>query len=237
MISVCIATYNGERYLKEQIDSILKQLGSKDEIIISDDGSTDQTISIIEGYQKNNVKIKLVEGPRQGVIANFNNAISLSKGKIIFLADQDDVWLPDKVEKIRFFFDEHPSIDLVISDLSIVNEKLEVLEPSYFRFKKVKKGLFSNIIKNNFIGAGMAFRSDLKTVALPIPSNVPMHDMWLGLIASSNSRSGFLEENLTLYRRHENNVSEIKTKANLFTMFKWRVLICWYLFKRLVLNK
>lgn len=95
-----MATFNGGRYLREQLDSILNQLTLEDELIISDDGSTDETCQIIKEYTQLDNRIKFVEGPRKGVIANFNHAIQQSKGDIIFLADQDDVWLPNKVAKI-----------------------------------------------------------------------------------------------------------------------------------------
>ena len=97
MISVCIATYNGERFIREQIDSILRQLSSDDEIILSDDGSTDDTISIINSIDDK--RIKIIEGPRKhSPTPNFECAMKESKGDYIFLAVQDDVWKPNKVE-------------------------------------------------------------------------------------------------------------------------------------------
>lgn len=92
MISVCIATYNGEKYLEEQLDSILPQLDSRDELIISDDGSKDATLAIIKRYTAQDQRIKFFKGPGKGVIANFEFAINQSQGEFIFLADQDDVW-------------------------------------------------------------------------------------------------------------------------------------------------
>ena len=96
MISVCIATYNGEKYLAEQLDSILLQVSEEDELIISDDGSTDHTLEILRTYAANYPQIQLLQGPGQGVIANFAFALTHTKGEVIFLADQDDVWLPNK---------------------------------------------------------------------------------------------------------------------------------------------
>lgn len=98
MISVCIATYNGEKYLKEQLDSIIPQLTAQDELIISDDGSKDTTMEIIKRYAANDSRIKVYKGPGKGVIANFEFAINQTQGEFIFLADQDDVWLPEKVQ-------------------------------------------------------------------------------------------------------------------------------------------
>lgn len=237
MISVCIATYNGASFIEEQLDSILSQLGQEDEIIVSDDASTDGTLAILKKYQQQDKRIRLFQGPCLGVVANFNQAISKSSGDIIFLADQDDLWLPEKVATISLFFAEHAAVALVISDLTIVNEQLETLEPSYFSYRKVKLGFFNNLMRSSYIGAGMAFRSSLKEELLPIPLTVPMHDMWIGLIADFQKKSGIIPQKLTLYRRHEHNASEIKTKANFNQMLKWRFSISWSLFQRLVLKK
>ncbi|MBO0467767.1 glycosyltransferase family 2 protein [Enterococcus plantarum] len=236
MISVCIATYNGEKYLEEQLDSILPQLASQDELIISDDGSKDATLAIIKRYRAQDSRVKFFNGPGKGVIANFEFAINQSQGEFIFLADQDDVWQPEKVQITLEFFHTHPKIELVISDLVIVNEQLDVIEPSYFEYRNVKLGFLHNIVKNKYIGAGMAFRSELKTRILPIPAKVPMHDMWIGLIAAYGNKSALIAQPLTLYRRHSDNASEINTKASFYQQLKWRCAISYVLFRRIFLN-
>ncbi|MBO0439096.1 glycosyltransferase family 2 protein [Candidatus Enterococcus ikei] len=232
MISVCIATYNGEKYLEEQLNSILAQISVGDELIISDDGSVDATIAILKRYAAQDQRIKLFKGPGKGLIANFEFAITQSQGDFIFLADQDDVWLPEKVQTTLGFFQEHDEIDLVISDLVIVDEQLEVIEPSYFEYRKVKLGFLHNLVKNKYIGAGMAFRSRMKTKILPIPANVPMHDMWIGLIAAFRKKSALIPRKLTLYRRHNNNASEINTKSSFIQQLKWRSVLILALIKR-----
>lgn len=233
MISVCIATYNGEKYLKDQLDSILIQLGFDDEVIVSDDGSTDETINLIKEYVKKDSRIKFFEGPGKGVIANFEYTLMKSQGEFIFLADQDDVWLPEKVKKTLDYFNLHPKVDLVISDLIIVNDQLDEIESSYFDYRKVKVGFVQNVIKNKYIGAGMAFRKELKNKILPIPGSVPMHDMWIGLIAAYEKKSALIPEKLTLYRRHDHNASEIDTKASFVQQLKWRIALIHALFNRL----
>lgn len=236
MISICIATYNGENYLEEQLASILPQMTASDELIISDDGSKDGTVTIINRYAAQDERIKFFKGPGKGVIANFEFAINQSQGDFIFLADQDDVWLPEKVQTTLSFFASHPKIDLVISDLVIVDEQLQVIEPSYFEYRKVTLGFLHNIVKNKYIGAGMAFRGSLKSRILPIPAKVPMHDMWIGLIAAYKNKSALIPQTLTLYRRHNNNASEINTKASFFQQLKWRCAISYVLFKRIFFN-
>lgn len=233
MISVCIAAYNGEKYLSQQLDSILIQLEEQDEVIVSDDGSSDGTLALINEYMERDSRIRLIEGPRSGVIANFERAIEESRGAFIFLADQDDVWLPDKVSETLAFFELHPELDVIISDLIIVDEELQTLAPSYFEFRNVKSGFFANVLRNSYIGAGMCFRERLKAQILPIPKNVPMHDMWIGLLG----KTSFLPKQLTYYRRHGENVSEIATSSSVFQQLKWRTALLHLLFKRIVFKK
>ncbi|MTD42434.1 glycosyltransferase [Erwinia sp. CPCC 100877] len=237
MISVCIATFNGEKYLEEQLDSILPQISADDELIISDDGSTDATVSIITDYTAKDARVKFFKGPGRGVIANFEYAITQAVGDFIFLADQDDVWLPEKIRVTLDFFTEHPEIDVVVSDLKIVNESLEVIESSYFRYRNVKTGFIHNILKNKYIGAGMAFRGDFKASILPFPTEIPMHDMWIGLLGASRKRSALIPQQLTLYRRHADNVSAIKTKASVVQQLKWRYFLITALIKHLLGSK
>ncbi|MBL1230764.1 glycosyltransferase family 2 protein [Enterococcus sp. BWB1-3] len=237
MISVCIATYNGQKFISAQLDSILPQLGAKDEVIVSDDGSSDETITIINEYVKKDKRIRLTEGPRQGVIANFNWAVSQSAGEFIFLADQDDVWLPEKVDKILGYFSEHPEAELVVSDLTIVDEGLKPIISSYFDYRKVKQGFWTNFMKSGYIGAGMCLRASLKKKILPIPYNVPMHDMWIGLISEYYHSSAFLKEPLTYYRRHEENVSEIATSSSAVQKITWRLTLIYLLIQRLFFKR
>ena len=104
MISVLVVTYNGETYIREQIDSILKNIGLGDELVVSDDGSLDTTREILKSYQEQDARIRVMEGPGEGVIANVEAGLRACRGDYIFLADQDDVWMPDKVEKVMEVF-------------------------------------------------------------------------------------------------------------------------------------
>jgi glycosyltransferase involved in cell wall biosynthesis len=203
-ISVCIATYNGEKYIKEQLDSILPQLKQHDEIIISDDSSTDNTLQIINSFQDKRI-VLLRNQKFQSPIFNFENALKHSTGEYIFLADQDDVWMPDRLEKSIHLFDES---DVIVSDCKVVNENLEVLNDSYFSEVNAKPGLFRNWFRTSpYIGCCMAFKRKVLEMALPFPKNIPMHDFWIAMVSEALFKVKFIYEPLVLYRRHSSNLT------------------------------
>ena len=209
-ISVAMAIYNGEKYIKEQIDSILSQLEEKDELIISDDGSQDNTIEIIKELSKKYPQIKLINGPRKGVKQNFANAITNCNGKYIFLSDQDDLWMENKVNSVLKVFEEQ-NCDCITHDCDVINsDNTKVLIDSFFEYRKSKPGVLTNIYKNRYLGCCMAFNSDMKKYILPIPNDIEMHDQWIGIICDKHGKSIFLNKKLFHYRRHEDNVSSMK---------------------------
>lgn len=207
-ISVAMATYNGEKYITEQIDSILKQLQENDELIISDDGSTDKTIEIIERYKDK--RIKLFNGPHNGVKQNFANAINNCKGKYIFLSDQDDVWLEKKVDKVLNTFENEKCTCVLHDNIVFDSTSGKTIIESFFKYRHCKGGVIKNIIKNSYIGCCMAFSGEITDKILPIPNDLEMHDQWIGIISDLYGKTSLLEEKLIKYRRHGNNVSEMK---------------------------
>jgi glycosyltransferase involved in cell wall biosynthesis len=214
-----MATYNGEKFIKEQIDSIIAQLGDKDEIIISDDGSSDSTIEIAESYQDS--RIKIFQNSFKNLILNFEFALKQAKGDYIFLSDQDDIWLPNKVEVCKKYL---ISFDIVVSNCKVVNQDLQVINKSFFELNNTKKGLFSNLIKNSYLGCCLAFRKELLSKALPFPRSIPMHDIWLGFVSELFYKINFIEEPLMLYRRHGANESPTGDNSpfNLYRKFLFR---------------
>ena len=153
MISVCMATYNGERYLRAQIDSILRQLGEYDELVVSDDGSNDGTLSILGGYGDRRIRIlHHARSPQRygfGYAAkNFEHALGHARGAIVFLADQDDVWLAGKIERM---VSELEVCDLVLSDCSYTDADLNILAPSKIEFDGVKIGAIRNLYKCGYL--------------------------------------------------------------------------------------
>ncbi len=137
-LSVAMATFNGEKYIKQQIETILLNLNKDDEIVISDDASTDNTINIIKEFINNDKRIKLIEGPKNGIKQNFANAIQNCNGEYIFLADQDDIWDKNKVEEVLKAFKEEKTT-LVIHDAEIINENEKIIEKSFFKYRKSGK--------------------------------------------------------------------------------------------------
>ena len=209
-ISVAMATYNGEKYIVEQIDSILSNLKENDELVISDDGSQDKTIEIIKNYDDQ--RIKLFNGPRLGVKKNFENAIKKTTGDLIFLSDQDDIWNENKVEIVLNELKLNPKASMIVHDAEIIDSNSkEILYDSFFDYRKSKKGIIPNIIKNSYIGCCMAFKRELVKYIIPIPEKIEMHDQWIGIINELKcGESSFISKKLIKYRRHENNVSKLE---------------------------
>lgn len=221
-ISVAMATYNGEKYIKQQIDSILKQLTVDDELIISDDGSTDTTLKIINSY--NDSRIKVVNGPKLGVKQNFANAIKKCTGKYIFLSDQDDIWIDNKVNKVLRTFENNKCTCIVHDAIVFDSNTNNILYDSFYKLRNSKKGIVKNIIKNSYIGCCMAFDSRMKDKILPIPNDIEMHDQWIGILNDKYGNVLFIKDKLLKYRRHSNNVSSLKHHS-LMKMIKNRLIL------------
>ncbi|MGE8526361.1 glycosyltransferase family 2 protein [Chryseobacterium rhizosphaerae] len=220
-ISVCLATYNGGKYIKEQLDSIISQLGIADEIIISDDGSTDNTLDVIKELNESRIKI-VINTLEKGYSKNFENAISHASGDIIFLSDQDDVWMGDKVEKMQKALGE---ADLVISDALISDGDLNPTLGSHFNIHKVRTGFLHNWIQTRYIGACMAFRKEILKKIMPFPSNQKLcaHDYWIANVGEFYYKVYLIHEPLIKYRRHNNNASTGGEKSENTILHKLKV--------------
>lgn len=210
-VSVVLASFNGEKYIAEQVSSILKNLMPQDELIISDDGSTDRTLEILRGF--NDSGIILLDGPRKGFVKNFENAICRSKNDIIFLSDQDDVWDAEKRNIVVSIFND--KINVVKHDAIIVDENLFTIISSYNKKRKANVGYLRNIIANTFTGCCMAFKRDWLLKMLPVPDNI-YHDWWFGVLACKFKCVKIISNKLILYRRHTANVSQMKPQSLLY---------------------
>lgn len=230
-VSVVMATYNGERYINQQIDSILRCLGPSDQLIVSDDGSQDGTRERLHAYERKTDIVEVVDGPRQGIIANFDNGLKYVDGDIVFLADQDDVWLPNKVKEVKRIFERDSTVTCVLHDVEVVDGDLNTLEKSFFEIRRSKLGFINNLIKNSFMGSAMAFKASMLPVILPIPRDIPMHDQWIGLINELYGKTTICQKPLGLYRRHGDNASTFD-HGSLASMISNRVVIAANLVRR-----
>jgi glycosyltransferase involved in cell wall biosynthesis len=233
MISVCMATYNGEKFIEEQVRSILSQLGQKDELIVSDDSSSDTTLFLLRRMKDRRIKI-FSNTMGKGYIGNFENALMQAKGDAIFLSDQDDVWLPGKVRKVM---EDLKAYDFVVTDAAVVDEKLSIISSSHFKIAGTKKGFLNNYLKTRYIGACMAFRRSVLERSLPFPRNRSFcaHDYWIALVAELFFNTYMEPECLLLYRRHGKNASSggiEKSEAGLVRKVIKRIYCGFHLFLR-----
>jgi glycosyltransferase involved in cell wall biosynthesis len=226
-ISICMAAYNGARFIREQIASILPQLGEHDEFVIVDDASQDDTINIIESFRDERIRI-VRQDQNRGVVQSFGAALRHARGEVIFLADQDDIWRADKVERFLEMFSAQPDLTLVMSDLVIINAAGTVTSGPKFASQGFHRGLFRTLVQNGYQGSAMAFRRFVLGFCLPFPIDIPIHDVWIGLVNRFVGKTGFIPEPLLFYRRHGTNESP-STHAPLMRMLGWR----WALVKNL----
>jgi glycosyltransferase involved in cell wall biosynthesis len=214
-ISVAMCTFNGARYLREQLQSIAAQTEPPHELIVVDDGSNDESVNIVATFA-DSVPFPVdvhVNAANLGSTKSFERAISLCSGDVIALCDQDDVWLPKKLARFAAEFARAPEVGLVFSDAEVVEEDLR---PSgYSLWKKIKFGHeererlqsgngFDALLQGATVtGATAAFRASFKSLVLPIPSELPLiHDAWIAALIAAVSEVVALPERLVKYRRH-----------------------------------
>lgn len=205
-ISIAMATYNGGRFLPEQLRSLAQQALRPNELVVTDDGSTDGTPDLIEAFGASAPFLVRVHrnSERLGVLRNFEKALSLCSGDIIFLSDQDDVWLPDKIKTVVAEFEAHPEALVILNDKIITDENLV---PSGSTMLTNIRGFGSP--DGNFVaGCCAAFRRQWLDFTLPIPEGPPAHDSWLLGLAHRLGKVRIIEQPLQYYRRHAKNASQ-----------------------------
>jgi glycosyltransferase involved in cell wall biosynthesis len=215
-ISIAMCTYNGEKYLKEQIDSILKQTYENFELIITDDGSQDKTVELINTYVLNDSRVKLFENELNlGFMKNFEKAISLCTGDYIALSDQDDVWKENKLETLIVELKKNDSF-LVYSDALLVDSNLKSLGSTLIEKLNLNQITDDNnlffIYQNCVSGNTLMFKKELTQKFLPIPPDIIFHDIWIAFVASTIGPLSYVDESLILYRQHDDNVTNLNSK-------------------------
>jgi glycosyltransferase involved in cell wall biosynthesis len=212
-ISVALCTYNGEKFLKEQLESYSSQTQLPDELVICDDLSTDNSVEIIDAFQQSasfNVRLFINES-RMGSTRNFERVISLCKGDIISLSDQDDWWYPEKLKIILDFFSNQGKYAGVFSDAEIVdehmnNQNVKLWDSIGFTRKRrmnfAKGNALPELLQQDIVtGATLAFDANYKDILLPIP-DMWVHDAWISLLLAYTSNLYMIEKPLIKYRQH-----------------------------------
>lgn len=216
-IDIVLAVHNGERFIRELIDSILKQTHTNWNLIIRDEGSTDQTMEIVDGYiKKENGKIRLFhDDTKRGASQNFGKALEFAQANYIMFADCDDIWLPHKIEmtfermkKMESRYGQEIPL-MVFTDLKVVDRQLNLIAPSYLRYQNHNpergKKLNGLIISNPIAGCTVMLNRVLKEKAMPIPREAIMHDHWVALVAAAFGKIEYIDAATILFRLHGMN--------------------------------
>ncbi|MGM3161096.1 glycosyltransferase family 2 protein [Dickeya undicola] len=213
-ISIALATYNGGRYVRQQLDSIQHQTHQDFIIHVCDDGSRDNTLEIIrshELYQQGKIRLYPGKGGL-GAMKNFRRAIACCEDRYIALCDQDDYWVPEKLERLlneaKMHEQEGATPVLAFSDLEIVDAVLGPLHPSFYR-ASIKSSAASQpedfVVSNHIPGCAMLFNRALKQLIEPMPDDIRMHDWWIAMIAAHSGKIAYVDTPLIKYRQHGNN--------------------------------
>ena len=217
-ISVALCTRNGETYLEEQLHSIAEQSCPPYELIISDDASNDSTIDLICTFSsKTSLPVKLLQNTEQaGVVKNFARALSGCRGNYLALCDQDDIWLPNKLETDLSLIKSAEStlgknIPLLVhSDLAVIDHSGQVIAPSFMKLRQIEhidhEPLHRLLVQNFVTGSTVMLNRNLLELSLPIPKAARMHDWWLALVAAACGKVIFSKKTTVLYRQHKSNL-------------------------------
>jgi len=225
MIQVLLATYNGESYLKAQIDSLLSQTFTKWQLLVHDDDSNDKTVEILLDYQQMYPeKIKVIDDSFNygSACKNFSHLLSMSTSKYVMFCDQDDVWLPEKIEKsfirIKEMEDLYGNIPIVVhTDLAVVDESLNLIASSMFDYQGLNnsvESLLQALVKNSVTGCAAIINRKAIEVSLPILPSAVMHDWWVSAnVLKYSGKIEFINESLIKYRQHSGNALGAKKQT------------------------
>ena len=244
-IAVLLSTYNGEKFLGEQLDSLLAQSHKNFILVVRDDGSRDRTVSILESYAGDHperIHLLSCDGVNMGASASFafladyvlkSKEFLGLKSIYMMFCDQDDIWYPQKIEKLLSAMlateaDNGSTLPIIVhSDLEVVSEQNTVIAKSLINYQglEIERNSFSNLLISNLVtGCTALINESLAKKALPIPESAIMHDWWLALVATAFGKLVYLNIPLVHYRQHGNNTIGAKefTKVSIVSMSLWR---------------
>lgn len=222
LISVAMCTYNGARFLEQQLNSIVSQTYSHLEIVIADDCSTDDTITIIRHFQQHDPRIRLVQGERNlGFIGNFARVLQECSGELIALADQDDIWFPEKIATLWRQIDDNL---LIYSRVKMIDAAGQALAETFPRVNRLEGACALGLLVDNCVtGHACLIRRELLDATLPFPQSIKAHDQWLAIIAASSGRMKASDEVLSYYRKHDSNALLSSKKKRKISRFRQKM--------------
>lgn len=231
MITILLATYNGERYLAEQLDSILAQTEQNWRLVIQDDCSTDGSVAVATRYANTySDRIKVIQraAPSGSAKNNFFSMLQYVDTEYWMTCDQDDVWLPNKIEvtleAMRRLDTKHPDVPLLVhTDLTVIDQNRNILAKSLFSYQKLdsKRDSFANLLSQNIVtGCTALMNHALLDRIRAIPVAALMHDWWFALVAAAFGKIMFVEQQTVLYRQHGKNSVGAKSAGDFFYLFK-----------------
>ena len=208
-IDILMATYNGEKYLAEQLDSIINQTYHNWNLLIRDDNSTDRTLEIIQDYQKKDNRIKLLKDNKGnlGIVKNFEELLKNSESEFIMFSDQDDIWVENKLDMYLKMIEKIKNKGFMIHSDAILfdKNKSNILKDTFISKKAINKGL-ENVFFNYFVqGATILISKEIKNFILPFPKEVYLHDRYIHLISELFFERIFVNKALIYYRQHGDN--------------------------------
>lgn len=223
-VSVAMAVYNGERYLKQQVDSILEQLGTNDELVISYDKSQDRTWDLISKYAADDCRVRVIRNTSPGVVSNFNNAIQACGKDVILISDQDDVWKPGKRNAMLGVLNDSGA-DLVIHNVVHIDAEGSIISTPLFEEFGIGKGLLRNFVAPRYSGCCMAFPASSRKIILPMPDSVANYDHWIGVVCEAFGKVVFDDRVFLEHRLHGSNVTTSRRKLRVIATQRKNLLI------------
>lgn len=222
-ISVALPVYNGALYLEQQLNSILEQLEPGDEIVAAYQPSSDNSLEILERYQRSDERVKILHNDRKGITANFQLALEHCGGDYIFLCDQDDVWLPEKRQSVVSAF-RSGGADLILHDAVHTDETLNRQNKTFFEIYPLGPGKWKNIKKPRMSGCCMAFTRAMRDKVLPLPE-IYGYDQWIFVVAEFVGRIEYLPQVLLLHRLHGENSTSSTRRLDVVLYCRAKLLI------------